>query len=132
MVSCNNLHIQIMLCSYKLLSNLKTQISKEYFNIDYFIWVMIYHKIISNLKSPKFVILLTGVIINNDSFLYDHTQNWQISNLKSYLLTKSLKNYVMILQGTVQYQNSNLKRFFYIHYFICVMIYHKLISNLKS
>ena len=68
-----------MLCSYKALSNLKTQISKEFFYIDYFIWVMIYHKLILNLKSKKFVLTLTGVLSNNDNLRYDFTQNFQIS-----------------------------------------------------
>ena len=81
MVSSYNLHGQIMACFDKAVSNFKTQISNEYFNIDHFIWEMIYHKIITNLMSQKCVLKLTGVLGNNDNLSYDFTQNWQISNL---------------------------------------------------
>ena len=57
----------------------QTSYLKKKLYIDYFIWVMIYHKLILNLKSQKGVLTLTGVLSNNDNLCYDFTQNWQIS-----------------------------------------------------
>ena len=53
------------------------------------IWVMIYHKLISNLKSQKCEFTLIGLLSNNEKLCYAFTQR-QISNLKFYLFIKSL------------------------------------------
>ena len=52
-------------------------------------WVMIYHKLISNLKSQKCVFTLIGVLSNNEKLCYAFTQR-QISNLKFHSFIKSL------------------------------------------
>ena len=72
-----NLHGQIMLCFYKALANLKTMI-----------WVMIYHKLISNPKYQKCVLTLRGASSNNEKSWYAFTQRL-ISNLKFYSFIKS-------------------------------------------
>ena len=59
-----------MLCFYKALANLKTMI-----------WVMIYHKLISNPKYQKCVLTLRGILSNmkNDGMLL-HRGKSQTSN----------------------------------------------------